>query len=122
MATKISGFNFVIHMKPPLPRPVIDATCSGMDLGYQILEPSCDFLELLGENPWMQKHLPRKAEKIEGESIPNDFDVISCFFSLFWGRGEIFGFIFGNPFGSDFATHEKKKSLGFSLNKGTVSL
>eukprot|EP00434_Breviolum_minutum_P006017 symbB.v1.2.005303.t1/scaffold283.1/size308953/4 len=25
--------------------PVIDATCSGMDLGYQILEPSCDFLE-----------------------------------------------------------------------------
>ena len=109
-------------------RPVIDATCSGMDLGYQILEPSCDFLELLGFFSWGKKHISQiqpgksRENRIDG---PLRFEKMFAF--LFFGvyfflGGKSWGFIFGNPFGSDFAMHLQKSPGKISLNnKGTFT-
>lgn len=86
-------------------RPVIDATCSGMDLGYQILEPSCDFLELLGfffmgeknTSPKYNRENPRE-NRIDG---PVRFEKMFAF--LFFGvyfflGGKILGIYFWKPF------------------------
>ena len=99
-----------------------------MDLGYQILEPSCDFLELLGFWMGQQKpHLTVRTGKIEGESMDPSilYMLIICspffFFGVFFG-GTFWGFIFGNPFRSDFAIHLQKSPGKISLNnKGTFT-
>lgn len=80
-------------------RPVIDATCSGMDLGYQILEPSCDFLELLGFFSWGKKHISQiqpgksRENRIDG---PVRFEKMFAFlfFGVYFFLGENLGDLF----------------------------
>jgi len=73
-------------------------------------------------------HLPNTTGKIEGEKEsmdPSDLRKCSPFFSLafiFFLGGKSWGFIFGNPFRSDFAMHLQKSPGKFSLNnKGTFT-
>ena len=87
-----------------VPRPLIDATCSGMDLGYEILEPSCDFLELLGAFYMAQKKHPPwgKREKWENRFPSRFLSLFAFLIFLKGGRGGIFHFL--KIFGNDFAT------------------
>ena len=139
MATKISGSFGSPQASAVLDgfrhhralRPVIDATCSGMDLGYQILEPSCDFLELLGfffmgEKTHISQIQPGKSRenRIDG---PLRFEKMFAF--LFFGvyfflGGKILGIYFWTPFSKWFLNNALfQKSPGkFSLNnKGTFT-